>query len=231
MNAVTIAAHTCAKYRLRKIVAYIQPEFAPYLLSDIFGAAEVDIRTREKLFHCKYIFAVKRRFLFAENYADSGLRVKAAAVSFMVRGDFYKRVPKEVLFSVADRNMCRMLAKAEYTEKKISCGIDINCLDFKAEGNDFTVALMMCSDFREFISSKIGSRFLAAAPSKNTLLVLSEVTNDVLERLGTAIHCRPFFGNRRITQKGQFYYEKDKAGYQEKCYTCYNVHYGDRYDT
>lgn len=71
--------------------------------------------------------------------------------------------------------------------KKISCGIDINCLDFKAEGNDFTVALMMCSDFREFISSKIGSRFLAAAPSKNTLLVLSEVTNDVLERLGTAI--------------------------------------------
>ena len=92
MNAVTIAAHTCAKYRLRKIVAYIQPEFAPYLLSDIFGAAEMDIRTREKLFHCKYIFAVKRRFLFAENYADSGLRVKAAAISFMVRCDFYKRV-------------------------------------------------------------------------------------------------------------------------------------------
>lgn len=103
--------------------------------------------------------------------------------SFLKKWD----VPKEVLFSVADRNMCRLLKKAEFSESSLNYGAGISCLDFKAEGNDFTVALMMCSDFRDYISSILSPRFLVAVPSKDTMLVLSEVTNNVLESLGTAI--------------------------------------------
>ncbi len=103
--------------------------------------------------------------------------------SYMKKWD----VPKEVLFSVADRNMCRLLRKTEYAESTLNTGGGIRCLDFKAEGNDFAVAMMMCADFRDFVVSKLSPKFLVAAPSKDTMIVLSEVTNDVLERLGTAI--------------------------------------------
>ncbi len=108
-------------------------------------------------------------------------------------------VPKEVLFSVADRNMCRLLTKTEFSESMINSGSGIRCLDFKAEGNDFIVALMMCSGFREYISQRLTPRFLAAVPSKDTLLVLSEITNDVLERLGTAIVSEYRFASRPLT--------------------------------
>ncbi len=95
-------------------------------------------------------------------------------------------VPREVLFSVADRNMCRLLKKTPYNETETVAN-GVRCLDFKAEGNDFTVALMMCSDFRDYVSRILGPRFLVAAPSKDTIIVMSEITNDVLERLGSVI--------------------------------------------
>lgn len=98
-------------------------------------------------------------------------------------------VPREVLFSVADRNMCRMLRKAEFTEAQlaVSGGSSVRCLEFKAVGSDLIVALMMCSDFRDYISSILTPKFLAAAPSKDSLILFSEITNDILEHLGAAI--------------------------------------------
>lgn len=128
-------------------------------------------------------------------YTGDNIHARILDDSFMKKWD----VPKEVLFSVADRNMCRLLTKTEYSESRINSGNGISCLDFKAEGNDFIVALMMCSGFREYISGKLSPRFLAAAPSKDSLLVLSEITNDVLERLGTAIVSEYRFASRPLT--------------------------------
>lgn len=128
-------------------------------------------------------------------FTGDNVHARILSESYMKRWD----VPKEVLFSVADRNMCRLLRKAEYTESSLNAGNAIRCLDFKAEGNDFTVALMMCSDFRDYISEHLSSRFLAAVPSKDTMLVLSEVTNDVLERLGTAIVSEYRWASRPLT--------------------------------
>ncbi|MCM1577688.1 MAG: hypothetical protein NC078_02660 [Ruminococcus sp.] len=109
-------------------------------------------------------------------------------------------VPKEVLFSVADRNMCRLLRKTAFTESVMSDGSrSVRCLDFKAEGNDFTVALMMCADFRSYISARLSPKFLVAVPSKDTIIVMSEVTNDVVERLGTAIVSEFRFASRPLT--------------------------------
>lgn len=109
-------------------------------------------------------------------------------------------VPREVLFSVADRNMCRLLRKTAFTESVMSDGSQsISCLDFKAEGSDFTVALMMCADFRSYISAHLSPKFLVAVPSKDTIIVMSEVTNDVLERLGTAIVGEFRFASRPLT--------------------------------
>lgn len=96
-------------------------------------------------------------------------------------------VPKEVLFSVADRNMCRLLAKTELPVSSISIGRGIKCLDLKAEDSRLTASLMMCSGFHREVSRIMGHRFLVAAPSKDNIVVIGEVTNNVLERLGSAI--------------------------------------------
>ncbi len=128
-------------------------------------------------------------------YTGDNITARILNDSYMKKWD----VPKEVLFSVADRNMCRLLQKTEYSESSINAGRGIRCLDFKAEGNDFTVALMMCSGFRDHIASVLSSKFLVAAPSKDTLLVMSEVTNDILERLGSAIVSEYRFAPRPLT--------------------------------
>ncbi|MBP1547729.1 MAG: hypothetical protein J6A37_14180 [Oscillospiraceae bacterium] len=128
-------------------------------------------------------------------YTGDNIRSRPLPEEYMKKWD----VPKEVLFSVADRNMCRLLKNAEYTESPLDSTGAIRCLDFKAEGSDFTVALMMCSDFRNHISRVLGHRFLVAAPSKDTMLALSEVTNDVVERLGTAIVGEYRFATRPLT--------------------------------
>lgn len=128
-------------------------------------------------------------------YTSDNVTARILDESYMKKWD----VPKEVLLSVADRNMCRLLKKTEFSESTINSGSGIRYLDFKAEGNDFTAALIMCSDFRDYISQKLCSRFLVAVPSKDTLLVLSEVTNNVLEGLGTAIVSEYRWASRPLT--------------------------------
>ncbi len=128
-------------------------------------------------------------------YTGDNISARIIDESYMKKWD----VPKEVLFSVADRNMCRLLKRTEFTESVISAETELRCLDFKAENNDFTVALMMCADFRDYISERLSSKFLVAAPSKDTLIVLSEVTNNVLERLGTAIVSEYRWASRPLT--------------------------------
>ncbi len=94
-------------------------------------------------------------------------------------------VPREVVFSVADRNMCRILAKAEISEETI-CG-EIKALEIKTPAAAFSSSFIMCNDFRPLIYERFGAKFLVVAPSRESLLVLKNITNDILEGLGTVI--------------------------------------------
>lgn len=94
-------------------------------------------------------------------------------------------VPREVVFSVADRNMCKILSKAEISEETF-CG-SIKALEFKITSPVFVSSLIMCNEFRSVVYERLGAKFLVVAPSRESLLVLKNITNDILEGLGTVI--------------------------------------------
>ena len=93
-------------------------------------------------------------------------------------------VPREVVFSVADRNLCRMLSRVEIGEETLG---DIKALDFKINSPAFCSSLILCNEFRSTVYEKLGAKFLVVAPSRESLLVLKNITNDILEGLGTVI--------------------------------------------
>ncbi len=94
-------------------------------------------------------------------------------------------VPKEVLFSAADRNMCRILEKAKITEGML---IDkIKVLEFNVQAKRFASALIMCNDFHRIAEKYLGKKFLVVAPSAESFLVLENITADILENLGQVI--------------------------------------------
>lgn len=94
-------------------------------------------------------------------------------------------VPREVAFSVADRNMCKILSGTEIGEEILSGGI--KTLDFKPSCPAFCSSLILCNEFRSAVYERLGAKFLVVAPSRESLLVLQNITNDILEGLGTVI--------------------------------------------
>ncbi len=102
-------------------------------------------------------------------------------------GNILKRwdVPPEVVFSAADRNMCRILSRAEINEETI-CG-NIRALDIKINSPVFCSSLILCNDFRTAVSERFGEKFFVVAPSRESLLVLKNITRGIIEGLGTVI--------------------------------------------
>ena len=94
-------------------------------------------------------------------------------------------VPREVAFSVADRNMCKILSNTEIEVETLNGGI--KTLDFKTSCPVFCSSLMLCNEFRSAVYERLGAKFLVVAPSRESLLVLQNITNDILEGLGTVI--------------------------------------------
>lgn len=94
-------------------------------------------------------------------------------------------VPREVAFSVADRNMCRILARSEISEEVLSGGV--KTLEFKVSCPEFCSSLLLCNEFRSAVYKRLGAKFLVVAPSRENLLVLQNITNNILEGLGTVI--------------------------------------------
>ncbi len=94
-------------------------------------------------------------------------------------------VPKEVVFSVADRNMCRLLEKAMVSEEELPGGH--KALEIKTSATVFCSSLILCNDFRSAVSGRFGDRFLVAAPSRENLLVLKNITSDIIKGLGKVI--------------------------------------------
>ena len=81
--------------------------------------------------------------------------------------------------------MCKILSGAEISEEILSGGI--KTLDFKTSCPVFCSSLILCNDFRSAVYERLGAKFLVVAPSRESLLVLRNITNDILEGLGTVI--------------------------------------------
>ena len=94
-------------------------------------------------------------------------------------------VPKEVLFAVADRNMCDLLRKTELYVSTIAGKIKV--VEFHTENVRLRTALMACSNFKKLVSEKLGVRFLVLAPSQESMLAVEDVRNDVIECFGPVV--------------------------------------------
>ncbi len=94
-------------------------------------------------------------------------------------------VPREVLFSVADRNMSVILNSAELKTNEITNGV--NGLEIVSQNNMLTSSFMMCGNFRNIIHKRFGPKFLVLAPSRNNMMILDNITNNLLEKLSTVV--------------------------------------------
>lgn len=94
-------------------------------------------------------------------------------------------VPKEVLFSAADRNMGRCLAKAAMNPTCICDGV--RAAEPELPCKRLTAALMMCNDFRRAVSKHVGEKFFAVAPSDDSLIVLENLTGELIKSTGKAV--------------------------------------------
>lgn len=107
--------------------------------------------------------------------------------AFILDSKYLKKwgVPKEVLFSVADRNMGQLLSRLDCNFTEIIKGV--TAAEIRSGGNPFAVSTVLCSDFRELISSKFGESFLVALPSADNLLAVHEIPRDIFESLSEAV--------------------------------------------
>lgn len=94
-------------------------------------------------------------------------------------------MPREVLFSVADRNMCRLLAKTKVKKTDLSEGV--TAMEFDIPCRHLGVSFMLCNDFRRAVYEYMGAKFLVVAPSCESLIILENITNNILEKLGKEI--------------------------------------------
>lgn len=114
-------------------------------------------------------------------YADDGSGV------YMLDSRYLKKwgVPKEVLFSVADRNMGQLLSRLGFNFPEIVPGV--NAAELRSRGDPLAVSTMMCTDFRELMSEKFGETFLVTAPSRDSLLAVHEIPQNILDSLAEAV--------------------------------------------
>lgn len=94
-------------------------------------------------------------------------------------------MPREVVFSVADRNMCRLLAKTKV--KKTDLAEGVNAMEFDLPCKHLGVSFILCNDFRRIVYDYMGAKFLVVAPSCESILILENITNNILEKLGKEI--------------------------------------------
>ena len=93
--------------------------------------------------------------------------------------------PADVLFAVADRNMCNILAQSEMHLSEVAGGIHV--LEFPGSNDSIRAALMLCSTFRKTVSEKLGNKFLVVAPSSRSLMAVENVTNNIIEAFGPVV--------------------------------------------
>ena len=104
VDAVAVAAHTGSQNGLGQVVADVEPEFAPHLLPDVLGGAEMNARALKQGRDGLYPLTFKGCGQLAVNDAQCGVRVKAEAVRFLV-GDHLDERVEQVIRSYLGRNI------------------------------------------------------------------------------------------------------------------------------
>ena len=94
-------------------------------------------------------------------------------------------IPKDVLFAVADKNMCEILRKSDLYVSTITGRIKV--IEFGVDNVKLRSALMLCSNFKKLVSDKLGNRFLVIAPSAESMLAVEDVTNNIVETFGPIV--------------------------------------------
>ena len=94
-------------------------------------------------------------------------------------------VPKEVLFSAADRNMCRLFAKAAMNPTQICEGV--NAVEPEIACRRLNASMMMCNDFRRSVSKHLGNNFFVIAPSDDTLIAFESLNEKIIKSVGNAV--------------------------------------------
>ena len=94
-------------------------------------------------------------------------------------------VPKEVLFSAADRNMCRIFSKAVMTPAPVCDGV--KAVEIELPYKHFTAASMMCNDFRRALSKYVGEKFFVIAPADDTLIAFDNLSEELIRSTGKAV--------------------------------------------
>ncbi|MBR4347158.1 MAG: hypothetical protein IKP75_09570 [Oscillospiraceae bacterium] len=116
-------------------------------------------------------------------YSGDDVHARILDSTYLTRWD----IPPQVMFSVADRNLSRLLDSVKLDVSVISDDMPVRCIEFTAR-NAFTAALMTCSDFYPFMVPKLGKVFLACAPSKDFMVAVSDVSGHMLETVRDALN-------------------------------------------
>ncbi len=170
-------------------------------LEDILRTLELDFAAKYKL----SVFHNAQRFLrllimreedinegcIYTDYVDNLKKVIAFTTDdkkvYPLNNAYLKKwgVPKDVLFSVADRNMCDIFRKTELRVSEITGNIKV--MEFNTDKTTLCASLILCSEFRRVVSDKLGARFLLVAPSLEKLLAVEDVTNNIIESFGPVV--------------------------------------------
>ncbi len=100
----------------------------------------------------------------------------------IVTDDYLQKwdVPAEMLLAVADRNMSRLMTP-DRLETSVMDAHGLKCVEMRHD--ELSCALMMCSGFYDYISPLTGPRFLLIAPSKDTVMAVTEPASDISGKL------------------------------------------------
>lgn len=94
-------------------------------------------------------------------------------------------MPKDVIFSVCDKNMCDIL-RAGNLQVSVIAGM-IKVVEFTSVCENLRASLLTCSSFKKHISELLGSRFLVVIPSASSILAVEDVRNDIIETFGQVV--------------------------------------------
>lgn len=168
--------------------------FADEILSDIKLAHELELFMNAQFF--LYPLTVKEEEITDEMIAlpFSGKIFKAVFCMnesekiVPLDKEYLKKwnMPKEALFTVADRNLGKMFSKVTTSFTEITNGV--KAVEFEYNGSIPVSSMILCSGFKDYVAENIGECFLAAIPSEKTLFAVQDISEKLISDLKNAVY-------------------------------------------